>query len=64
MVVSAIISADGKDAAGTGEAAGQWRRRRYSRHGFLLQRLHQDALQAAHINQVYGESLLTGGIKP
>ena len=52
----------GKDAAGTGEAArrhGQWQ----LGQGLLFQGLHQDALQAAHVDEVHGEGLAAGGVQ-
>jgi len=63
MMVTSIVIIDSKDIAGAGEAT--WRRRRcHNRHGFFLQRLHQDIFQAAHVNEVYRQSLLAGGIEP
>ena len=60
---TSIVIIDGKDVAGAGEAA--WRRWRcHNRHGFFLQRFHQDTLQAAHVNEVYRQGLLAGGIEP
>jgi len=63
MMVTSIVIIDGKDIAWAGEATwGHWRC--HNRHGFFLQRLHQDSLQAAHVNEVYRQSLLAGGIEP
>jgi len=52
MVVTSIVIIDGKDFAGAGEATG-WYWRCHNRHGFFLQRFHQDIFQAAHVNKVY-----------
>jgi hypothetical protein len=62
MVVISVVGADGKDVAGAGETS-WWRRRSHDRCSFFLQSLHQDALQPAHIDEVYGQGLLTGGIE-
>ena len=51
-----------EDAAGTCEAT-RWHRQGQLGRGFLFQGLHQDALDAAHIDEVHVQGAATGGVQ-
>ena len=52
----------GEDGAGTGEAS-LWDGQRDLRQGLLFQGLHQDAFQAADVDEVHLQSPTAGGVQ-